>query len=61
MEKALAFGLALGMLTGALIVANSRKVRNMVTTGQEEVLDRMEQLTQKAAANKKNRAKQAQN
>ena len=61
MEKALAFGLALGMLTGALIVANNRKARNLVTTGQEEVLDRVEKITQKAAANKKSSAKQAQN
>ncbi len=61
MEKVFLCGLALGMLTGALIVANSVKVRKMVMNGQEEAVQKMEELTKKAEAKvKKNGAKKAQ-
>ena len=41
------FGLALGMLGGALIATNSVKARQMVKAGQEQVVEKAEALTQK--------------
>ncbi len=50
MDDKFIFGLGLGMLGGALIVANSVKARQMVKNGQEQVMDKIEQISE---ANKK--------
>lgn len=42
------WGLALGMLGGALIVTNSVKARQMVKSGQQQVVEKAETLTKKA-------------
>ena len=44
MEKMFCLGLALGMVGGALIVANSYKARSLVKRGQQEVMDKMDKL-----------------
>jgi len=41
-------GLALGMLGGALIVANSVKARKMIKDGQEQVMEKMAEVKNKA-------------
>lgn len=45
MEKAFLLGLSLGMLGGALIVANSCKMRKMVINSQEDILAKIEKLS----------------
>lgn len=47
MEKEFAFGLALGMIGGALIVANSYKARKMVKDGQEQIKQKANTLCKK--------------
>lgn len=42
MEKMFCLGLALGLLGGALIVANNYKARALVKKGQQEVLDKVD-------------------
>lgn len=42
MEKMFCMGLALGMIGGALIVANSHKARTLVKKGQDEMVDKIE-------------------
>lgn len=42
MEKMFCIGLALGMVGGALIVANSHKARTLVKKSQDEVVDKIE-------------------
>lgn len=49
-------GIALGMIGGALIVANSVKARKMIIDGQSQILDKMEELNN----SKKKDAKQQQ-
>lgn len=44
-------GLALGMLGGAVIVTNSVKARQMVKSGQQQVVEKAETLTKKAGKN----------
>ncbi|MBP5242853.1 MAG: hypothetical protein J6Z36_04090 [Clostridia bacterium] len=44
MEKMFCLGLAFGMVGGALIVANNYKARALVKKGQQEVLDKMDEL-----------------
>ena len=44
MEKMFCLGLALGLLGGALIVANNYKARALVKKGQQEVLDKADQM-----------------
>ena len=44
MEKFIA-GLALGMIGGALIVANSFKARKLIKDGQEQIRKKAEDLT----------------
>lgn len=44
------WGLALGMLGGAVIVTNSVKARQMVKSGQQQVVEKAETLTKKAGA-----------
>ena len=54
MEKAFMFGIVCGMAFGALLVANSRKARRIVTQGQAEVIDRVDELTEKVKNEKEN-------
>ena len=42
------FGVVLGMLGGAVIVTNSVKARQMVKSGQQQVVEKAETLTKKA-------------
>ena len=44
-SKIFMFGLALGMIGGALIVANSQKARNLVTSGQQEIMRKAEEVS----------------
>lgn len=44
MEKMFCLGLALGFVGGALIVANNYKARSLVKKGQQEVMDKMDQM-----------------
>ena len=44
MEKMFCLGVALGMVGGALIVANSYKARTLVKKGQSEVIDKVGQM-----------------
>ncbi len=45
MDEKFLFGIALGMIGGAVIVANSVKARKAVTDGQEQVLTKVNQMT----------------
>ncbi len=44
MEKLFCLGLALGMVGGALIVANSYKARSLVKKSQAELMQKMDEL-----------------
>lgn len=44
MEKMFCLGLALGMVGGALIVANSYKARSLVKKSQAELLQRVDEM-----------------
>lgn len=44
MEKAFILGLALGMVGGALVVANNYKARKMVLNSQEDILKKIDEL-----------------
>ncbi len=44
MEKLFCFGLALGMVGGALIVANSYKVRCLVKKSQAEMMQKFDEM-----------------
>ena len=44
MEKMFCIGLALGMVGGALIVANSCKARSLVKKSQTEVMDKVNEM-----------------
>ena len=46
MEKSFCVGLALGMLGGALIVANSYKARKIIKDGQEQVKNKVSEMTE---------------
>ena len=48
-------GLVLGMLGGALLVANSNKVRNMVKDSQEQILQKAEELSKENQVEKKDK------
>lgn len=52
MDEKFIFGLGLGMLGGAVIVANSVKARQMVKNGQEQVVEKVSQLTEKKPTKK---------
>ena len=45
-------GVVLGMLGGAVLAANSVKARQLVKSGQQQIVEKAETLTKKA--NKKN-------
>ncbi|MBE5742504.1 MAG: hypothetical protein E7360_04180 [Clostridiales bacterium] len=47
MEKDFAIGLILGMIGGALIVANSYQARKMVKDGQEQIKNKVCDMTKK--------------
>ncbi|MBR0189607.1 MAG: hypothetical protein IJQ23_04410 [Clostridia bacterium] len=47
MNEKFIFGLALGMLGGAVIATNSVKARQMVKSGQQQVVEKAETLTKK--------------
>ena len=42
------FGVVLGMLGGAVLATNSVKARQLVKSGQEQVVEKAESLTKKA-------------
>ena len=44
MEKLFCLGIALGMVGGALIVANSYKARSLVKKSQAELMQKMDEL-----------------
>lgn len=44
MEKAFCMGLALGMLGGALIIANSKKARKYLLDGQDKVKRKVDDI-----------------
>ncbi|HIZ64010.1 MAG TPA: hypothetical protein H9670_05520 [Firmicutes bacterium] len=44
MEKMFCLGLALGMVGGALIVANSYKARSLVKKSQAELLEKVDEM-----------------
>ena len=44
MEKMFCLGVTLGMIGGALIVANSYKARTLVKKSQTEVMDKVNQM-----------------
>ncbi|MGN0818851.1 MAG: hypothetical protein ACI4M6_00440 [Christensenellaceae bacterium] len=41
MEKGFCLGMVLGLTIGALVVANCKKARNMITEGQNKILDKL--------------------
>lgn len=43
------FGVILGMVGGAVIATNSAKARQAVKSGQQQVIEKAETLTKKAA------------
>ncbi len=51
MNEKFIFGLALGMLGGAVIATNSVKARQLVKSGQEQVVEKAETITKKAGKN----------
>lgn len=52
MDKEFYFGIALGMLGGALVAANSFKVRKAVKDGQEQVMTAINNLESKNKSSK---------
>ena len=46
MDKSFATGLALGLICGALIVANSYKARKLVKNGQEQIKNKVSEMTE---------------
>ncbi|MEG9429904.1 MAG: hypothetical protein VZQ61_03145 [Christensenellaceae bacterium] len=51
MNEKFIFGLALGMLGGAVIATNSVKARQLVKSGQQQVVEKAETITKKAGKN----------
>ena len=56
MEKFFCFGLAVGMMAGALLAVNSNKVRKFVCESQEQVKTGVEKLSE----NKENRQSESE-
>ena len=44
MDDKFMFGLCVGMLGGALLVANSNKAKQIIKDGQEQAMQKVEQL-----------------
>lgn len=53
MDKNFACGIVLGLLGGALLVSNSYKARKLVKDGQEEIKNKVSELTEKKSKKKK--------
>ena len=53
MDDKFIFGIALGMLGGALIATNSVKTRQMVKDGQTQIAEKAETLTKKVGKKKR--------
>ena len=47
MEDKFLFGIILGMLGGAILVTNSAKVRQAVRDGQEQVVQKVSEISKK--------------
>lgn len=47
MEKDFCMGLLAGMLGGAIVAANSFKVRKAIKDGQEQIIDKLNDLNDK--------------
>ena len=56
MNEKFVFGMLLGLVSGALIVANSVKLRKMITEKQQQVKTEVSKMTDKAVK-KANKAK----
>jgi hypothetical protein len=54
MNEKFYIGLALGMLGGALITANSIKARKLVKDGQTEVIEKLDAINSKSKEKNKN-------
>ncbi len=52
MEKGFCLGMALGVLAGAVIVANSLKARQLVKDGQEQIKNKVSEMTSKKKSKK---------
>ena len=52
MDKNFACGIVLGLLGGALLVSNSYKARKLVKDGQEEIKNKVSELTEKKSKKK---------
>ncbi len=55
--KFFCIGLALGMVGGAILVANSNKVRNAVKNSQEQIIKKAEELSKECCCEKKDQEK----
>ena len=47
MEKSFVCGMILGLLGGAILVTNSYKARKLVKDGQEEIKNKVSEMTEK--------------
>ncbi len=55
MDKCFCLGVAFGLMAGALLAANSRKVRNFVCESQKKVQDGVEKALDDEEKRKKNK------
>ena len=53
MDDKFVAGIALGMIGGAIIAANSVKARQMIKDGQEKVMEKAEKVMGDSSQNKK--------
>ena len=61
MGKCFCAGLALGMLGGALLIANSNKARELTVKGQTEILDKLSELRKDEEKSSKSPTKKSEN
>lgn len=52
MDKSFVCGMILGLLGGAIIVTNSYKARKLVKDGQEEIKNKVSEMTEKKSGKK---------
>ena len=52
MEKNFVCGMILGLLGGAILVTNSYKARKLVKDGQEEIKNKVSEMTEKKSGKK---------
>lgn len=57
MEKSFLLGLALGMIGGAVVVANSYKMRKVVINSQQDILEKIDKLSEDREKKPKTNAK----